>query len=1524
MLFSFCSLLLIYTASTSTDPRYHPFVYDMLANLSANKMDTRIILNRGLTTADDESGGLGLRGKQDESLLESFDSSTTVKNLCASQYYHKMDFFLTFTCNQKKHFGVKNVKEWIDSGAWKQYFEGFSDLTEFEVKEIEDAVIQSAATLLLRNWQEVSKLFVDYLRHSPSSPYQNVNSIFVRYEYQEEKGNLSHIHLILEVKWDELTPSQKEFLEDLIRCSALEVVRSDEIQHLIDEGIFKKKEDVDGVVADARKFLPHRCNRGCFYRTGPGEFDFRCRKLNNCAISEDNTKHTFKPLPNEWSFECINRFIKMGLAEPICVNDEGAQSAVIFHDPYFSTSRHIPPTNPSDDENMSPVEGKTFSACRSMQNIQMLTNCGGVNKYVCKYIGKIDEKNYAVVLVDGRGQLVTKNVFLHNTKIATSKINEDKARETKRNKSNIQGRAISQNEMLHSMLKYSDVITDLVYINICTLPLEYRPGVDKCKNPKKDRSRRTNGDPDDALYAGCISDIVRCAKNDIQIWRQHTANEILTFDSVDSSHVSVDRISKFSLRPPELRYLFDNVRDYFRWFEYTSKYIDENDLNNFVLNDLKGSMFVDGLMQVVKVRENAFPEIMKYLEEIESAQNDNDDNVSLGSHTSDERNDAILTMSNFFREMNRVLHTDEHNLSFDDEMFLIHIKKNVVIEQNSHLPVPVFSYTRPTNGVQFLLHLMLSLGRFSTEIDLTTHRSIRECLRYAKLIGPSDDPSDLENYSNLLLRKWFLEQVVSFPNSKRVIQAWMVAAGELLDSVIVNDEIPVCDMPSVQQSTLFHNIEESSKDYLLETKSKIINAALKELGSDTIERCNIPSKEELMNATKQNPLPWDPVSNFSQSDGQPDSSFEEQKLAVELCKESISRYLECSNKFVKCTGIRGFPGSGKTWTMEYCIIFAVSQGLNIITTSQMARRSIQLGGKHLSWLFGLPIEKHIPLTRRSELAIQKILRNPLKLNFLLALDSICIDELGQNSAKTMAILDNILRKIRDNNIYFGGTLLMFTLDHLQIQPFDARPFLTSTMVIPCFQMVALETSVRASNDPKHQRIQQISRYSLRKLNENPLLIDEFLQLVSDSFTFVQDWSSNEITANTYRLYSKKFPAKEASRQYVERVRRLIHHNSLKSRTAEDFEKARFSHSEWRPATQSSIDQIEQQVKEPNEILFFRFAEYEFTFNEEGKFSHSQFAILYDLPSDEDLRRFRKIKVLAAPPGIQHVDYDSDTEKQYFLDLGFTEILVGPAPERTRALKSNTQAKRKQYGLKHRVTSTIHAAQGETLLKMATEISLNDPDFNLWDKGQLVVLLSRTKTAKDTIFVGNKSETLSALKAILMNKSQWSDYIETVLNIVTINSTAHNTLPRCVMNQNAFPFRIRDIALPQCRTGFVYFLISVKLKSFTYIGQCKCLRERLPQHNSGYGSESTAPAHLRPYGIMAYICGFDGDNLSLRLHIERQWKLVRNQMKVNGNNDPRQWARAGETVIQSVNNNESFNVTSMDLRLVCHFIDDVNE
>ena len=70
--------------------------------------------------------------------------------------------------------------------------------------------------------------------------------------------------------------------------------------------------------------------------------------------------------------------------------------------------------------------------------------------------------------------------------------------------------------------------------------------------------------------------------------------------------------------------------------------------------------------------------------------------------------------------------------------------------------------------------------------------------------------------------------------------------------------------------------------------------------------------------------------------------------------------------------------------------------------------------------------------------------------------------------------------------------------------------------------------------------------------------------------------------------------------------------------------------------------------------------------------------------------------------------------------------------------------------------------------MATEVSLNDPLFRLWDKGQLVVILSRTKSAKHTIFVGNKADTIDSLKSILIKRPQWCDYIEQVLKLVTAN------------------------------------------------------------------------------------------------------------------------------------------------------------
>ena len=158
-------------------------------------------------------------------------------------------------------------------------------------------------------------------------------------------------------------------------------------------------------------------------------------------------------------------------------------------------------------------------------------------------------------------------------------------------------------------------------------------------------------------------------------------------------------------------------------------------------------------------------------------------------------------------------------------------------------------------------------------------------------------------------------------------------------------------------------------------------------------------------------------------------------------------------------------------------------------------------------------------------------------------------------------------------------------------------------------------------------------------------------------------------------------------------------------------------------------------------------------------------------------------------------------------------------------------------------------------------------------------------AKDTIFVGDKNDAIAALKALLTQKTQWTDYMEEVLSLTTINSDASvgpNQIRR-VFTPSSFPYRIRDSALPQCNTGHVYMLMSIKDMNFTCIGKTKCIRNRIQKHNSGVGAVDAEPLHLRPHAMFAYVCGFDSQN-DLLFYIEDAWKQKRDQMIRNGIND----------------------------------------
>ena len=233
---------------------------------------------------------------------------------------------------------------------------------------------------------------------------------------------------------------------------------------------------------------------------------------------------------------------------------------------------------------------------------------------------------------------------------------------------------------------------------------------------------------------------------------------------------------------------------------------------------------------------------------------------------------------------------------------------------------------------------------------------------------------------------------------------------------------------------------------------------------------------------------------------------------------------------------------------------------------------------------------------------------------------------------------------------------------------------------------------------------------------------------------------------------KKKPAKEATLEFVNNVRTRIQPSYLRERESDDVQNHPFSHSEWQKASESTRKLLNNKIKEPQNLLFFCGAIYECTYNNDMRFSQSQICMLLELPSQADLDQFHKIEVIIAPPGIQDVIYDCNKSKSDYINEGWKLEKIGVAPSRIIKISKNIQAERRQYGLKHRITSTIHGSMGDTLTKVATEISHDNNSFRLWDKAQVIVACSQTKLGKNTIFVGDKRSIIQALTYLIQRKN----------------------------------------------------------------------------------------------------------------------------------------------------------------------------
>ena len=318
--------------------------------------------------------------------------------------------------------------------------------------------------------------------------------------------------------------------------------------------------------------------------------------------------------------------------------------------------------------------------------------------------------------------------------------------------------------------------------------------------------------------------------------------------------------------------------------------------------------------------------------------------------------------------------------------------------------------------------------------------------------------------------------------------------------------------------------------------------------------------------------------------------------------------------------------------------------------------------------------------------------------------------------------------------------------------------------------------------------------------------------------------------------------------------------------SEDFE--RNSQGRHIPATKSTAAFLNWKLREHNEVFFYKKARHRITFNKHNSHSNGQLAFLPWKPDAETVMNKRPVTLMVAPPGCSYLPNENDNEDT-LAERHWTRKKIGIAPDATTYQRGIRMKRTSQYGLQLYVASTFHSTMGKTLLKLATRVDEqgSNSECTIWDPTQVVILFSRTKLPNNTYFVTKNPEaTGKTIYKVLKRKSAFRAQLSDLLD--RLCSDGLNAPPQVVDHSNSI-FRPRDVDVPSDNTGFVCVLVSTVNTQCIYIGSCNCLHTRFQQHNSGYGALQTSPASLRPWGLLGYVCGFQGQK-DVRLQFENRW------------------------------------------------------
>ncbi len=90
---------------------------------------------------------------------------------------------------------------------------------------------------------------------------------------------------------------------------------------------------------------------------------------------------------------------------------------------------------------------------------------------------------------------------------------------------------------------------------------------------------------------------------------------------------------------------------------------------------------------------------------------------------------------------------------------------------------------------------MLSLGKYTTEMDALKNATPRKCLEKVRLISTDTDEDSRRRDVANLLHAYIVKQLVFLPNSVRKSDGFITQARQIMEDVIMRNKFPLFEIP---------------------------------------------------------------------------------------------------------------------------------------------------------------------------------------------------------------------------------------------------------------------------------------------------------------------------------------------------------------------------------------------------------------------------------------------------------------------------------------------------------------------------------------------------------------------------------------------------------------------------------------------------------------------------------------------------------------------------------------------------------